>query len=289
MSDNTMEDLVYGVGLSLSFISTVCSVITMFKIIKKWKVSGSFPMSLRFPLYIAIADLLMYITIYINQLKNVFTGSDWDGVMCSGIATCFGFTVYLNMGIFAAVLFQLYANIVLNIKIDFGKGDYKLFIFVCTVSAGISLGSIPTTGQDPFWCFDKMHGSDKTIEILAICISSILFDTICFCGFKVFLALKSPDFSRNKSKVSQITEMTTRKILTYVIVFILEWTPQVPVMFGGILNYYSDWIYLVSNIGLGSGGFLMNERLKERIAINSVRVIETPNNQATIAIPQNTS
>ncbi|KAJ3319394.1 hypothetical protein HDV06_006347 [Boothiomyces sp. JEL0866] len=93
----------------------------------------------------------------------------------------------------------------------------------------------------------------------------------------------------NTKKENQINEMTIRKILAYVVVYVLEWSPCVPQFLLGIFNYYADWIYLTTMIGIGLAGtlnfaaFNMNERLKEKI-FQRQSIRKVPENGTTAAL-----
>ncbi|KAJ3319396.1 hypothetical protein HDV06_006349 [Boothiomyces sp. JEL0866] len=205
-----------------------------------------------------------------DQLKNIITFSDWDGPMCTAVATAVAFAAALNMTLVGSVVFQLYSNVVLNKVIGFGYGDWKLFSGMVLVAGVIAIMSLSSFGQDR---------QNKTIEILALLIDILMFTCISYFAVMVLIEIKTNrNQGKNSKKFKKINEITTRKILMFVIVYLCEWSPQVPMLVGGIFDYYEDWIYILSNIGLGIGGkihanqgmlnlfgFMINQKLKERL------------------------
>lgn len=147
--------LIYGSGMTMMQLSLVCSSYIIYRVLKRWKQIKRRPITLRFPFYIAITDILLYIAVMTDQLHDVIFGDSWTGPMCTITACMVAIASSANMALICSVSFQAYASIVLKSPLDLGKHDWKLLLTIGTFVITIVMIVFTGTGQSWYWCYEQ--------------------------------------------------------------------------------------------------------------------------------------
>ncbi|KAJ3322805.1 hypothetical protein HDV06_002666 [Boothiomyces sp. JEL0866] len=266
------KDLIYGISFTALHLSLLGSIFVIGRVVYRWKKEGSKPITLRFPLYIAITDILMYIICMADQLHNVLFGNDWEGDLCTFIAAVVGFAAATNCILVACISVQVYFSTILKSPLDFGTHDWKLILFIICTSLAVEGIAYKSNGQSWYWCYETMYSPDKTLPILSVVVESSLFSVILFCGLKVLLQIRRVKNSKmkqvqnsNKLVHSKSTEFTRSVAAKAQDEDVLDRTLAIPYVIGGIFNYYHKYIILVAVLGFSTGGiwnmigFIINE------------------------------
>ncbi|KAJ3315549.1 hypothetical protein HDV04_001963 [Boothiomyces sp. JEL0838] len=147
--------IVFTPGGILMHIGIICNIIVIYKTIAKWKKLGNWPMPLKFPFYLAITDIVLYISSMVDQLHVLIYQRSWDGEMCKLSGVFFGFAALLNMMTVLAVTLHTYLQIVWGWNYDLGRFDWKLIAFVFAVSLCSAIIEYPNAGPSRFWCYEE--------------------------------------------------------------------------------------------------------------------------------------
>ncbi|KAJ3314451.1 hypothetical protein HDV04_000413 [Boothiomyces sp. JEL0838] len=193
---NTTDDItasageyVYGFGWTFMHLSIVCSAFVVFRITLTYYRRGMLPLTLRFPFYIALTDLLLSFSLMLDQYHNVLFHKDWEGFMCNFTATLVGVAVFSNMILVCCVTLITYSSVVRQRPLDLGSGDWKLVATVLGCSLTLAGVSIPSTGKSKYWCYGQDFDPQKSIQIMSAGLEFLMFGAILFFSAQVYLVI----------------------------------------------------------------------------------------------------
>ncbi|KAJ3321542.1 hypothetical protein HDV06_004078 [Boothiomyces sp. JEL0866] len=188
--------LIYGSGMTMMQLSLLGSLYIVYRVLNRWRKQQRRPITLRFPFYVAITDILLYISVMTDQLHDVIFGYSWDGAMCTITACMVAVASSGNMALVCSVSFQAYSSIVLNKPIDLGKHDWKLLLTIFTFVFAITGIVYTGTGQSWYWCYEQMYSNNKSVVIASFCCESILFLLTFYFSAHVLYTLNSVKLMR---------------------------------------------------------------------------------------------
>ncbi|KAJ3324139.1 hypothetical protein HDV06_000680 [Boothiomyces sp. JEL0866] len=180
---------VYGFGWVFMHLSILCSAFIVFRIALTYYRRGMLPLTLRFPFYIALTDLLLSFSLMLDQYHNVLFHEDWDGFMCNFTATLVGVAVFSNMILVCCVTLITYSSVVRQRPLDLGPGDWKLVATVLGFSLTLAGISIPSTGKSKYWCYGKDFDPQKSIQVMSAGLEFLMFGAILYFSAQVYLVI----------------------------------------------------------------------------------------------------
>ncbi|KAJ3319348.1 hypothetical protein HDV06_006375 [Boothiomyces sp. JEL0866] len=276
--------LVYGVGFTIMQLSAICSIYIIVRIVSRWVRLGKRPITLRFPFYIAITDLMLYGSLMADQLHDVIFSKNWDEPMCKITATAVSISGFSNMMLVCSVTFITFSTIVLGKHVDLGAGDWKLLLTVAIFAILMGFVTIPSAGSSWYWCYEEMFANNKTIQILVILVEVTLFLLTFFFAVKVWIVLMNAQNavrelesgSTNRESISvfdkytvsttakpqrnykreRLLEVAARKIMTFVLNYFIQWSGTTPYILMSVFDIYEDWMIVLCTIGMNCGGIL---------------------------------
>ncbi|CAG8807034.1 32829_t:CDS:2, partial [Racocetra persica] len=216
--------------------------------------------------------MALRVPFYISLSGNViitgfplFQGRPWPEDDCRLIGGVTFFLVSCNMILVGSLAMLTFLRICRKWYIDLGKCDYKLFAFLISLSFVLSMAGIPSFGSRQ----------------------------------------KATRFDTATSKHKRVEPIVVRKIIGYVLIFIIQWTPSMIYVFGQIINYDEMWIYLVTDATVNLGGignmiqYIINEGWRNDpnadinddelsvIVVNnpSTAELNSPSSAPTISLP----
>ncbi|KAJ3324132.1 hypothetical protein HDV06_000673 [Boothiomyces sp. JEL0866] len=275
--------IVYGIGWSFMFISIICSTYIVCRVSLRWRKVGALPLTLRFPFYIALTDIFLAIVELTDQIHDVLYGSNWDGVMCKIAATLVGIAVFTNMSLILCISMATYFSVVLERNLNFGKHDWKLFVYVLSFSTLMSLAGLPSAGPSRY-----CYAPDKSLSIMGLCIEFTIFIAVFFFSSQVYLKIRtimehtkildqcnsindssisSPHEKPVKGKsiytrysestkstrhsiFTKMSKTASRKVLSYILNYFIQWTSAVPTTIGNLFDYYPNWTAVLCDMGM---------------------------------------
>ncbi|CAG8603201.1 10209_t:CDS:2 [Gigaspora margarita] len=236
------SNLVIPIGMGILFLSGLCTLYVIFRTMTRWKTTQrSLPMALRVPFYIAMS------------------GRPWPDGDCQLIGGITFFLVSCNMLLVGSLAMLTFLRICRRLCIDLGRCDYKLFAFVISLSFVLTMVGIPSFGASKYWCFTNQINHIIPYTTLALNFSILVI--IVFCYAMTLREINSIQFRKDHkckfdtgTKHKKIEPIVVRKIIGYVLIFVIQWTPAMIYVFCQTIGYDQMWIYLVTEATVNLGG-----------------------------------
>ncbi|CAJ0852577.1 13436_t:CDS:2 [Entrophospora sp. SA101] len=199
----------------------------------RWKNRSEIPMSLRFPYYLALTDVLLSIISLINHRPLEFPA-------CSIIGSLLVFSTSLSTNLVVSISVVSWLRVVRGIWIDFGKCDYKLWVVLFSIGSFYFAFIVRNVSEHKYWCAPDY--TDKFFSILAISVVLLTLSIITYCYAHVLMLIKRADYRSNMKSNSgdnsgsnngsssgilknKFERKVFKKILTYVLVFLIQYIP----------------------------------------------------------------
>ncbi|GBC00581.1 hypothetical protein RclHR1_00390035 [Rhizophagus clarus] len=208
--------------------------------ILRWKNSHrNIPLSFKFPFYIAITDFL-----YSSSILIEFVGT---------------------------ISVITWLRVVRECYFEFGKYDYKIWVPIIVISLIIPLSSTNAYGSRNYACGTKI-GYDL-IGLVVFILIVVTLSTIVFCYLHVLKTIRDikghiPSSQVGAVRNSNVESRTFKKVLTYILVFIIQYIPILVYNILMILNIRHIILDALSPAVISLGGianvfqYLRNEGLK---------------------------
>ncbi|KAI9228230.1 MAG: hypothetical protein DHS80DRAFT_23473 [Piptocephalis tieghemiana] len=286
---------VHSIALTILTASFLCGVLLVTSIIhkKRYKSPGQ-----RFPLYLAITDILASGIHLVDHAYNLVHLSVPSPGVCTAIGAFFQFSTYAGLTLTLLMAIHLYLSVKCHVQISWGSHDWKIltiasFTSLLTVIIGLPLNVF---GSFTYWCFidasSKYGVKAASVYYVFIPIFYLVITAIAYAltirtmrknaadlrGISQSFMTSSPSspptqvaasvppatswtsrFDRprstiylgmqrlsiapegaqgNENKADRITFRVIRHAASYILAFLITWTPvQVYVTWG---NYFSN-------------------------------------------------
>ncbi|CAG8515959.1 6591_t:CDS:2 [Dentiscutata heterogama] len=232
-------------------------------------------LSLNRILFLAVPAFLLLFTNVVIAQKQVVENSDkqyefddYQNDIVAVIAITFG---HINL---CACLYVIYSafkrwrasslSISTRIPLYFG------ILEVCQ----LTIPSIRSLGPSRFWC---MTVSKQANELLidGFTIFCVTFFITCFCYLQTLSTIfnidrdEMTDCKERMDRWNKLERKATRKILIYVVSFMIRWLLLIPFGVGIMSGYNCIWVHITAVIAFNMGGiaisilYLMNECLSD--------------------------
>ncbi|KAJ3323487.1 hypothetical protein HDV06_001764 [Boothiomyces sp. JEL0866] len=249
---------VYGIGIPLMQINFLCSLYIVFRGLRRLIMTGNPPPQIRFPMYMAISDILLYVGHMNNEMYGVLWGhSRPDNIGCQTAAAFVTFGVFINMSITCSYVANIYLSVCREVYINTGSWDWKL-ISSCAVFAFImAMISFPFSGPCYYWCYFKIDGVNLFAWLFTI-VEVTLFNITLLCFYFIYRKVDSMT-ARTQGKVEKknyLKKETVKKIRPYIIYFFCQWAGTIPYSIGHLFEYRPTWVFVLVNISINVGGIL---------------------------------
>jgi hypothetical protein len=173
--------LVFGIGWTILFASLISSIAVIYSVWNKFTKDGNLAMSQRFPLYIAITDIGLSLSLLGNQMHSVLYRKTLTGVLCQAMSVSIAFTGLTNMSIVTSIAVLTYLRVCKSKEIDTGPYDWKLHAIVLPNSIFWSCLGIPSFGPSKYWCYQEMNSPNKIAGSLVLLNNFGLFGITAVC------------------------------------------------------------------------------------------------------------
>ncbi|CAG8438409.1 9835_t:CDS:2 [Acaulospora morrowiae] len=252
------SEIVLPLGVSLITLSCICtSYVIIRTLIRWWITRRSLSMALRVPFYIAISDFVLVCTYLPNLVYPLIHGHPWPEAQCRIIGGLTFFFISCNMTLVGSLALLTYLRICRRWYLDLGKYDYKLFSILLVLSFVFTMVGIPSFGTSKYWCFTNRNNA--IMPIITLVLNFTILSVTLFSYTMTLRQINSVNFRRdNKDTVAtrskQIEPIVIRKVIGYILIFLLQWTPPMIYVFGQVINYDEMWIYIVTDATINLGG-----------------------------------
>ncbi|CAJ0828212.1 11966_t:CDS:2 [Entrophospora sp. SA101] len=242
-NNNNAPDLIYTV-LLVSLVIIICNFIGCAYIILRtylrWRKPRSvIPMSLRFPYYIALTDILISLVSLINHGYGAAYREPLESPACEVISPLLVFSAGLTVYLIAAISVTTWLRVAREVYIDFGKYDYKLWVPVFSMAIVNMSFSVHGTTKQKYWC--APDESNKLFSTMSV-VSNINNDS------------GGTTISKNLLK-DQLERKVYKKVITYILAFILQYTPALIDKIADLLNHEYEILSIITQLALNLGAF----------------------------------
>ncbi|CAJ0912099.1 1639_t:CDS:2, partial [Entrophospora sp. SA101] len=189
-------------------------------------------MSLRFPYYIALTGKLGYGAAYREPLESP---------ACEVISSLLVFSTALTIHLVAAISVTTWLRVVREVNIDFGKYDYKLWVPVFSIAIIDMSLSVRGTPKQKYWC-----APDESNEIF----STMIADH----NSSISNGSEGTTISNSLLK-DKLERKVYKKVMTYILVFILQYTSALINKIANLLNHKYELLAIIALVGLNLGIF----------------------------------
>ncbi|KAF0515132.1 putative g-protein coupled receptor 21 [Gigaspora margarita] len=260
----------------LGFIGVLFMLI---RIYFRWSLKRkSLSMALRVPFYLSILDFGFLVFQAITDGYLAINHTAMSGTTCKRYATVtVAFTLFHRL-IIAGISVITYLRVCRNKVCDTGRYDWKLFLPVAVLSIFIAVSAYDTYGPVIYWC--AALPNTIAIPISSICMTIIVLSICSFCYIQTIRAIR--DIKKQQSSVAIVSGVVgnkstthspidsveikvSKKVMGYILVFILQWVPAIPYDICQFFGRAGAWVYcmVIISINMGPIGnaifYVMNE------------------------------
>ncbi|RIB06081.1 hypothetical protein C2G38_541813 [Gigaspora rosea] len=272
--DDYQNDIVAVIAITFGNINLCACLYVLYSAFIRWRAS-SLSLSTRIPLYFGILEVCQYIVFMPNFIYSLINNQLISGLCCKSIAYLLFLQITINMILMASIAMTTYLRIVKGKNIYLGTYDWKLFVFIFLSSIIVTIPSIQALGPSRFWCM-TMSREINELLIDGFTIFCVTFTITCFCYFQTLSTIFNidrdgmTDCKERMDRWNRLERKATRKILLYIVSFMIRWLLLIPYGVGVMSGYDYIWMHITAVVAFNMGGitmlilYLMNEGLKDR-------------------------
>ncbi|GBC06480.1 hypothetical protein RclHR1_06870011 [Rhizophagus clarus] len=247
--------IMYGLDLILLQLGSLCTLYLIVRTFVRWfKQNYSLYMSHKLPFYMAFSEFLIYTALIINLYYPAINDRQWPEQSCKIMGLMFYFFAIFNMILVGSVAVITYLRVCKAMNIDTGVLDYKLFICPLIVPIVLSVPAWGYFGSDGYWCFQDRNST--FIPLVLLYLNIIILMTSLFCYIGIAHAINVSRFRNDEENF----RTSNKKIIGYLFMFILQWTPVMVYLIFDINKEPDMWIFVICIISLPAGAILNTYR-----------------------------
>ncbi|CAG8684877.1 10722_t:CDS:2 [Dentiscutata erythropus] len=245
-------------GLVAGIPNLICLIYLFVRTLSRWWITKkSLPMVHRVPFYIAVTEFCILIINYINAGYSAIYGQTLQGVGCKLAGGLTFFAVTANMALVGLLSLVTYLRICRKRFFDMGIYDYKLHSIILTITLTLTLIGVKDYGPNKFWCYSAP--SDPITPLITTAMIFLIMIVTLFCYLATLLQVniqqnKMRNLGSDSATVSRIDLLVAKKIIGYILIFLIEWTPTIIYFIAQMLQYDNMWIYTVAVVFINFGG-----------------------------------
>ncbi|RHZ83058.1 hypothetical protein Glove_99g370 [Diversispora epigaea] len=255
----------YLFGLTMFQIDAACIIYVIHRTYQRWKTSGYYlSMAYKIPFYMALIDFIIYFFQTVNLLHPLAATDNWSEPYCSFIAGGFFFWTIFNILLVGMSALMSWLIVCKKVQLNLGTCDYKMFIIPFIFATILCVISFPTFGSDEFWCYTSDQYTTVPAILLIVDIS-ILSLSLC-CYVNILNEIKTSELCNRNGHLIK----AYRKILGYIVMYIVQWTPLMIYVIADVLNQEKLWLYFFTVSFISMGGilnmiqYILNEGWKDK-------------------------
>ncbi|CAG8440130.1 15919_t:CDS:2 [Acaulospora morrowiae] len=287
--------MVFTTAFVFMSFSLVGIIFVFVRIYIKWRdTQKTLSIALRVPLYLGVLNAILWVGELVNFMHPVIYHTNWPDQTCkvmAGISIAF---TLLERFMTASIAVVTYLRVCRRIYWNYGKYDWKLWFVSGAIALLFTIMGSSKFGPTYYWC--GAARGEIYVVIVGLGVSVVVLLVVVFCYFKTIMAIRdvvkqastvnatpkngnSSDSHLNGIKGSRdrrqsamahstsddIQAKVTKKVMGYILVFILQWFPIFPYDIYEILDKDAAWVYALVAISFNFGGignaicYVMNE------------------------------
>ncbi|PKK62264.1 hypothetical protein RhiirC2_815130 [Rhizophagus irregularis] len=261
--------IVFVIPITFHSTNILGTLFIFYRTYLRWKRDHrSIVLSLRFPFYLAITDFLYSSSDLINYSYSASNKSKFLNneviTLPSPLCEIMGFSIVLfvsfNVLLVGAISIITWLRVVQEYYFELGKYDYKIWFPIVILSLIFPLSTLNAYGPTKYNCGVKPEAS-AIMKIFFILIVLTLA-TILFCYIHILTKIRrvkeenSSVSSSNNSwmYLNNIEKKTLKKVLTYILIFILQYVPVLIYNMCRILKIQNFIIGVIVSSAISLGG-----------------------------------
>ncbi|GBC25733.2 uncharacterized protein OCT59_020109 [Rhizophagus irregularis] len=261
--------IVFVIPITFHSTNILGTLFIFYRTYLRWKRDHrSIVLSLRFPFYLAITDFLYSSSDLINYSYSASNKSKFLNneviTLPSPLCEIMGFSIVLfvsfNVLLVGAISIITWLRVVQEYYFELGKYDYKIWFPIVILSLIFPLSTLNAYGPTKYNCGVKPEAS-AIMKIFFILIVLTLA-TILFCYIHILTKIRrvkeenSSVSSSNNSwmYLNNIEKKTLKKVLTYILVFILQYVPVLIYNMCRLLKIQNFIIGVIVSSAISLGG-----------------------------------
>ncbi|CAB4494157.1 unnamed protein product [Rhizophagus irregularis] len=245
----------YGLDLIILQIGSLCTLYVIIRTFIRWfKQNYSLYMSHKLPFYMAFSEFFVYTALIINLYYPAINDKQWPEQSCKIMGLMFYFFAIFNMILVGSLALITYLRVCKAMNINTGILDYKLFIFPLIVPTILCIPAWEYFGPDGYWCFQNRASSFIPLVLLYMNISILMTSLFCYIG--IAHAINVSRFRNDQENF----RASNKKIISYLFMFILQWTPVMVFLIFDVNKEANMWIFVICFISLPAGGIINTYR-----------------------------
>ncbi|CAG8547043.1 10846_t:CDS:2 [Dentiscutata erythropus] len=194
-----------------------------------------------------------------------------EGTICRVIGGTTFFALGCNITVVGLLALVTYLRICKRYNVNLGKYDYRLFLSMILFNIGFTILAVPSLGPAKYWC---ITGLNPILSLLIITLNCMIFMITVFCYFMTLREINKrqrliKEYALSAYKVNWMEIMATRKIIGYILIYLMQWTPVVIYIVGLVFNYDRVWTNVIAVITINMGGianmaaYIINEKWRD--------------------------
>ncbi|CAG8554687.1 3569_t:CDS:2, partial [Racocetra persica] len=189
-------------------------------------------------------------------LYSAVNGQTLQGNGCKIVGGITFFFVACNVTLVGSLSLTTYLRICRKFIINFGRYDYKLFLVIFFISLSLTLVGIRDYGPNKFCA-----PADPVTPLITVALIFLILFVTSYCYVMTLLEvnIQQNNIRRLGSdvdavKFSRIDLIVVRKIIGYILIFLIEWFPSIVYFIAQMVQYDNIWIYTAAAVAINFGG-----------------------------------
>ncbi|CAB4373858.1 unnamed protein product [Rhizophagus irregularis] len=232
-------------SITMSILGWCGCIYVFYRTYEQWRLNDKkLKMIHRLPFYTACSDFLIDTNFFVNVIHTAIYAEVWGQPMCNIICILHWLFLLINLSLYGVIAVTTYLRICHEKYFYRGKYDYKIWVIIITAAIIFQLININNHGPRKYWCNGR-SGQRVSFTLLFVIITSILI-IICYCYFMTLYTIKLQNSNSinniinnnhnfdskneeikimNRLRISEIEKKAAWKIISYILLFILQWLP----------------------------------------------------------------
>ncbi|CAG8714402.1 22496_t:CDS:2 [Gigaspora margarita] len=269
------------IGYTSSLFCLVGTLYVLIRIYYRWSnTNKNLSIALRVPFYMGLFNALLLVCQNINLTYVTVKSTTLPEPYCREIAAVQVIFTFYHRLVIVGISIITYLRVCKNKPYNTGRYDWKITIPSAVISVFLSVFGLKNLGPDRYWCSLKTDLTNVFVPLTSTLLTILLLIVCLFCYIKTIYAIRFVKrqqktvsvrkgvIDKNSSSTSPIVEMerkVTKKVMGYILVFILQWAPALPYNVYKIFGTAEPWAYclVIASINLGGVGnaifYVINE------------------------------
>ncbi|CAG8583069.1 5634_t:CDS:2 [Funneliformis mosseae] len=234
-------------------LSCLGNLVVIYRTYKQWKFNKkSLKMAYKLPFYTSLSGFIENGLFLINIVHTSMYANVFEEPACKIISFVLWALITISLSLYSIMAVATYLRICHNYDtiLRFGKYDYRLWFHVFLISVIFQLVNIRNHGSRKYWCAGKAGKFSSSIFLFVLITLSLI--VILYCYVKILMKIQT---NKNEKliKNGEFEKKATKKVVSYMIIFVLQWVLIQAQNLGRLFGVEHPWIYILKGCGHALG------------------------------------